>query len=162
MEMWEHPGARVDQLFISASRRDVEDQEIGPALTTLGKMLKPEVARRVRGKVVFCIDGYDDDPRDLYHISEVRSWMAALDREFPFWFYFLDIGPASTLTFVMFSLCQFERVPGGSLIPPAELERFVDEHIQAMNTLAVRLGDPQHVTEARLRIIDEFFVSDED
>jgi len=157
MELWEHPGARVDALVIHASRAEIESGDIQPALTMLEKLLSPEVARRTRGRLIFGVYGYDDDPRELYQISEVRAWMHKLDRAFPYWFYFMDTGPHSTLPFVAFSLCRIEKVPGGSIIPPDELARFMAAHFMAMNQLAAKFGDAKEDTDARSREIGKFF-----
>jgi hypothetical protein len=97
MELWERPGARVDRLVLHASRAEVEAADIDHALSALDKLLKPEVAQRLKGRLIFEIRGYEDDPRDLWEIPEVRAWMKALDQAFPYWFYFMDVGPGSTL-----------------------------------------------------------------
>ena len=40
--------------------------------------------------IYFGIDGYDDDPRGLFEIPEVRAWCMRLYREVPFIFSLLD------------------------------------------------------------------------
>src|SRR6516162_1713428 len=105
MEAWENPNARADYLVIMASREEVEARDVSRASASLKRLLEPNNARRLKGKLVFGIGGYDADPRELFEIPEVRTWMRKLDREFPYWFYFLDLGPRSTLSFVTFSLC---------------------------------------------------------
>jgi hypothetical protein len=45
-----------------------------------------------RNKAVFWIFGYDEDPRELYEIPEVRRWFKfTLEQGVP-WFYLLDVG----------------------------------------------------------------------
>ena len=127
----------------------------------LDKMLNPEVAKRLRGKLIFEIDGYLDDTRELYVIPEVREWMAVLDCAFPYWFYFMNVGPQSTLSFVVRSLCRYEGVPGDSVIPPDELQRFIIAHFAAMNVLASKLGDSQQDVDAQSREIGRFFAPDD-
>ena len=39
-------------------------------------------------KYVFLISGYDDDPRELYQIPEVVSFIKDLNSKLPFWLYF--------------------------------------------------------------------------
>lgn len=34
--------------------------------------------------------GYDDDPRELFEIQEVRQYVSDLDVKFPFWLFFLS------------------------------------------------------------------------
>jgi hypothetical protein len=157
MELWEYPEARIDTLVVMASRKEVEEGDIRGAKTMLRKLLRPEVARRARGRLVFGVKGYDDDPRELYQVPAVCAWMRELDREFPYWFYFMDVGPRSTLSFVAFALCEFERVPGGSRIPPDELARFMGAHFLAMNEIAAVLGDSQSESDERSREVSAFF-----
>lgn len=157
MEAWEHPDARVDQIILMASKEEVEAGNIAGALASLQKLLMPASARRLRGRLIFGIRGYDDDPRDLWEIEEVRSWMQKLDREFPYWFYFMDTGPSSTLSFIAFSLCQYEKVSVGKVIPPEELQRFLLSHFVAMNDLSRKIGETQEETDARSKEIAVFF-----
>ena len=157
MELWEHPGARVEGLLLYASRGEVEAGDVGPALATLRKLLDPEVAGRVKGRLLFEIHGYEADPRDLWEIPEVRSWTQALDREFPYWFYFMDLGPHSTLAMVAFCLCKYEKVTGGKRIPPAELQRLLLSGFAAMNHLSSRFGDSQEENDRRSKEITRFF-----
>lgn len=157
METWEHPNARVGQVALMASKEEVEAGNIAGALASLQKLLKPANAWKFRGRLIFGIRGYDDDPRDLWEIEEVRSWMQKLDREFPYWLYFMDTGPSSTLSFIAFSLCRYEKVSGGKVIPPEELQRFLLSHFIAMNDLSRRLGETQEENDARLREVAAFF-----
>lgn len=157
MEMWEISGARIDQLVFQASRVDVETFSTQGILTLLEKLLKPEVAMRAWGKLILMIDGYDDDERELYMIPEVRRWMQEVDREFKYWLFFMDLGPRSTLSVVALSLCPYERVSGGSIIPQAAMQRFLTVHFAAMNELADRLDISPRLIDAWSREIGDFF-----
>jgi len=162
MESWERPGARVDGLVLYASRAEVERGDIDRASTALDKLLNPEVAQRLKGRLIFGIRGYEDDPRDLYEIPEVRVWMQALDQVFPHWFYFMDVGPRSTLSFVAFSLCEWKKVPNGKLIPPDELQRFLIFHFGTMSLLSKRLGESSSENDRRILEIGRFFFAEKE
>jgi len=132
--------------------------DIDHALATLGKLLVPEVARRVQEQLFFGIRGYEDDPKDLWEFPEVRMWMQDLNAEFPYWFYFMDLGPRSTLSFVAFSLCRYEKVPGGKVIPLAELQHFLHSGFIAMNLLCKQIGEnPEWINQRSKEIADFFF-----
>lgn len=162
MEAWEHPAAHVDNLVLMSSRAEVEVGDVVHATAALNKLLNPDHAKRLKGRLIFGINGYDDDPRDLWEIAEVRAWMEAVDREFPFWFYFVDLGPRSTLRFIAFCLCRWGKVPDGKLIPPEDLQSFLLMHYAAMNHLAARLGETQEEIDARSREIGRFFFPQRD
>ena len=157
MELWERPGARIDGLALYATRAEVEGGNIASASAMLSKLLAPEVARRVQGRLLFGIRGYEDDPKDLWEFPEVRRWMRDLNAKFPYWFYFMDLGPRSTLAFVAFSLCQYEKVPGGKRIPPEELQRFLVSGFAAMNLLCKQLGESPEKVDQRSKEIARFF-----
>lgn len=157
MEPWEHPDARVDTLVIRASRKEVEEDDTSQALAKLNRLLVPVTARRLRGRLIFVIDGYDDDPRDLWEIVGVNAWMRKLDAEWPYWFYFMDTGRRSTLSFVAFSLSRWDKVSNGKVIPPEEMQRFLLRHFAAMNDLSRRLGETQEENDRRTREINDFF-----
>jgi hypothetical protein len=69
----------------------------------------------------------------------------------------MDLGPRSTLAFVAFSLCKYESVPGGSIIPPDELKQFLIAKLAVLNELAIQLGIARQDIDARSREIDRFF-----
>ena len=157
MEPWEHPTARLDHLVLTSSRAEIEAGDVAHASATLHKLLMPGNVKRLKGRLIFGIRGYDDDPRELFEIAEVRTWMEALSQEFPYWFYFMDLGPRSTLSLVAFCLCSWEKVPGGKVIPPEGLQNFLRAHFAAMNRLAKSLGETQEEIDARSREILTFF-----
>ena len=92
---------------------------------------------------------YEDDPRDLWDFPEVCAWIQALDRSFPYWFYFMDIGPNSTLKSIAYSVCKHDKSPGGIFIPSDEWTSFLHGHVAAMNALAQQLGDDLAENERR-------------
>jgi hypothetical protein len=47
--------------------------------------------RSMLGTLMFCIDGYDDDPREIHTIPEVRSFYSAFHQVWPYWLYFCDL-----------------------------------------------------------------------
>jgi hypothetical protein len=66
-------------------------------------------------RVDLCVSGYDSDPRDPCEIPDVREWMAALDKAFPYWFAFLN-KQSHSLGFVTCALCSCVK-EGGCIFP---------------------------------------------
>ncbi len=48
--------------------------------------------REMMNRMVFCIDGYDDDAREIHSIPEVRRFYSAFHEAWPFWLYFCELG----------------------------------------------------------------------
>ena len=59
-------------------------------------------------KYVFLISGYDDDPRELYQIPEVVSFIKDLNSKLPFWLYFVN---TSDKKFFSWMIAKFEFFP---------------------------------------------------
>jgi hypothetical protein len=104
----------TDLLIITGSREEVESGDTTSVLGALRRLLERDMALQLRQRVFFGVLGYDDDPRELFEIPEVRAWIAAVDAEWPYWFFFLYPGPRTTLPLIAFSVCPFEAVPGGN------------------------------------------------
>lgn len=47
---------------------------------------------KMMGTMLFAITGYDDDPRELSSIPEVRRFYTAFHQAWPYWIYFCDLG----------------------------------------------------------------------
>jgi hypothetical protein len=147
----------VDDWFLNVSRAEIDAGDIIPTMLELGPLLAPENVRRFQRKVSLFVDGYDDDPRDVYAIDEVRRWLQLVDVAFPFWFYFLAIGPRSSLQWITFGLCGYRQVEGGKVIEPAELQRFVQWHLYALATLCAAHRIPGPELDRMAAEIHQFF-----
>ena len=77
-------------VFIAIDRDEIENQiyagfeKLLIWLTASDKMI-----RKNRGKFIISVFGYNDDPRELYQIEEVRFWFNAIVPIFKYWGYFL-------------------------------------------------------------------------
>lgn len=139
----EFADAGVDFLTVVASRQEIETLDVSGCLKPLNALLTSrENALQFRSRVNFIVDGYDDDPRELYEIPEVRAFVAALDREWPQWFYFLA-KCGGILTIVALCLCRYQKIgPGQAQYERNDMERFLVRHFEAMNEMFERLGLP--------------------
>jgi hypothetical protein len=146
----------ADTLTYFASREQVESRDISDALQFFVRLLEPETAKRFKSWVLFGISGYDEDPRELYEIPDVRLWMRELDDLFPYWFYFLS-KHSSTMEFVTFSLCDYMETPRGAEIKPDSLADFLTRHFGAMNELCEKLGEPEEEIEKLSKEIEVCF-----
>jgi hypothetical protein len=148
----------VDSLSVVASRQDVEASDVNPTLEVLNRLLQDrETVVRFRGRLDLGFHGYDDDPRELYEIDEVRRFVAELDRKFPFWLYFLNLYNW-TLTLILLSLCRYSRGLNRMLVvDEGERERFLVEHYTAVNWLFVTYGLDEKDNEALTMQVSNYF-----
>lgn len=66
----------------------------------------------------FGVDGYDDDPREVYEIPEIRTFFARLVKEWPHWMWYMCRG-VGAIGLLMTLLCEVESVSeknGGKFI----------------------------------------------
>jgi hypothetical protein len=80
-----------DPVFFIISRRDIERADLRETLVGLKHLTSSvEVAKAYCERVDIAFHGYDDDPRELWEIPEVREFVYKLDTHFPYWLFFLD------------------------------------------------------------------------
>lgn len=88
---------------IMVPRSDVETCDVDPTVAALQPFVSsPERARSLQGSLDLRIGGYDDDRFELYEIEDVRTFVHALDLQFPYWLYFSNLDTASLR---MLTLC---------------------------------------------------------
>jgi len=81
----------VEPVLLLISRRQVEESDIASVLLEL----KPVTATRencwrYRGQMALVVTGYDDDPRELVDIPEVRAFLAQFSVAWPYWSFFFN------------------------------------------------------------------------
>ncbi len=125
----------VDMLVVQASREYVESGNIEPVLKILNSLIEPDNIKKFADKMVFCIEGYDNDPRELAEIDKVRAWMKKLDTEWPYWFYFCSPYCLS-LKFLAFVLSDVQKDSRGQIfIEGDQLAKFMLKHFAYMNIM---------------------------
>jgi hypothetical protein len=73
------------------SRREVEAADLASVLSRLKVFLATrEDAWRYRGQMTLVVDGYNNDPRELVDIPEVRALLRGLEAAWPYWAYFFN------------------------------------------------------------------------
>lgn len=93
-----------DYLVVVADRKQVEAGDTSEIVPILHSLLQPETAKKFFERVDLSFSGYDQDPRELHEIVEVRDFVLKLDEQFPYWCYFLTkVGHG--LRVVMFCFC---------------------------------------------------------
>lgn len=80
----------VELRILNVHRSDIEQGITSPFLTNLLNLLDTrESVLRWNNSVKFAIDGYDDDPRPLDQIMEVRAFFQMVNMAWPHWMWFM-------------------------------------------------------------------------
>ena len=103
-------------LVMDISKREVESQNIASSLERLLVMIDSKTnVLRYRESMIFQVSGYDDDPRELAEIPELRSFFRKLTAEWPHWFWFLARG-FGAINLLMGLLCEVRIRREGAMV----------------------------------------------
>ena len=96
-----------DYIVLQISQEAIQNCDTSEYVTLLhgitGSLQSFEAAFQ---RYVFLISGYDDDPRELYQIPEVVSFIKGLNSKLPFWLYFVNTADKRFFSWMTACLCQ--------------------------------------------------------
>ena len=157
-----------DLLFYSFSRPAVEDGDFRHFLDTFGleHLPRDQALRSLCNSVVFILDGYDHDTRELYEIPHVRQFCTSFSQAWPFWLFAcnLELPSLQAFTFSCLPCLRVIKRDGAGLLrvqyPPQELGKFLEPHFAGMNLLFERAGMTEAENRQRTQQILEFYQRD--
>lgn len=155
-------GSKV--VIVTIERNDIERQNTAPALESLERLIASRQALEAsNGTISLMVSGYDDDPRELHLIPEVRCYFQVLDDQFPFWCHICTrIEHSLRMVFTMLAELTpvaLEDPPGaiGYRFSNDDLNAFVEQRLMAMQTLHARHGfDPKESEQIAELVINYF------
>ncbi len=112
---------------------------------------------------VFCIDGYDNDPREIHSIPEVRKFYAAFHQAWPFWLYFCNLDQDGLKMMVLCCLKTFTAIKVDDQPKCAvqfdtnELTAFLAQDFAQMNVMCERAGMFEGLIQKRVQEIFAHF-----
>ncbi len=147
--------AVTDPVILMFSRRQVETLDLAEPLQFLRRLTADrKTAVEFSGRISLLIDGYNDDPRELFEIPEVCAYIKCLDQEWRYWFFFLSQGNES-IKLQESCLCDtIEVVPGVTSVDMEQLEQSLARHFGAM----YRLGEDLKLPDERCEEVAEGIV----
>lgn len=83
--------AGINGIVYVTMRDEVERCDPSRFLSNFGVATPPAELLRLRGKILFTIEGYDEDPAEIYEIEAVRKFYSTLHRKWPCWPFFADL-----------------------------------------------------------------------
>ena len=102
--------------------------------------------RELMDSMMFCIEGYDHDDREIHSIPEVRRFYRAFHTAWPYWLYFCNLDQ-DALKMMMF--CQVEsfaalKVDGVEAVKveadPLQVLQCLQADLRPMNEMCERAG----------------------
>ena len=100
-------GQQSDYIVLQISQEAIHNCDTSEYVTLLhgatGSLQSFEAAFQ---RYVFLISGYDDDPRELYQIPEVVSFIKDLNSKLPFWLYFVNTSDKRFFSWMIACLCR--------------------------------------------------------
>lgn len=137
-----------DAVVVIFSKMQVRQRKIAHFLKQYGPSALPkgpELAAMM-GTFQFLVNGWDDDPQELYSIPEIRKFYRHFHKKWPYWFFFCDL---DTETLTMMTLCLMPNILGFKRLgepmasveyDPMELVRFIDKNFASLNAMMERAG----------------------
>ena len=149
------PGV-TEPVVLMISRRQVETGDIASVLSGLKLFLATrEDAWRYRGQMSLVVDGYNEDPRELVDILEVRNFLRTLNQQWPHWAYFFNQVDDS-IKLLASCVCG-DNFPGGGAveIDGDRLAEFLSRGFAGMNFVFDKFGFPESELESMSRGVVE-------
>jgi hypothetical protein len=154
------------QLIVYQFSRDkVERGDFSAFLATFGTDRLPTgpALAGLQGGLIFAVEGYDDDDREIYAIPEVRRFYASFHRAWPYWLYFCDLNQDRLKAMVMCCLPTVTAVTRhghsavGVQFDQLELLHWLGAHFGQMNAMCDQAGLSERAIYDRTKAVMEFF-----
>ena len=154
-----------DAMVVIFSREQVRQLKLAHFLKQLGPPALPSgpALAAMMGRFHFLVDGWNDDPQELYSIPEVRRFYQHFHKVWPYWFFFCDL---DTETLTMMTLClmpnlsSFKRLgqPQAKVeYDPLDLVGFINRNFGPLNMMMERAGMSEFYIFNRTRDIFRYF-----
>ena len=134
-------------VVIQISREAVERADCSREVAILNSFV-PELCERNRNRVEFEVMGYQEDPREVYEVQEIRTYFQRFFAEYPGLFFWID---TETHMFRLLAVLLYPlvRVPGGVRISPENMQMYLLQGFRGLNDFCAKHGlDPNPSTSA--------------
>lgn len=154
-----------DLIYYQFSREKVERGDYSHFLS-LNAPEKLPTGRRLRemmNATIFGIEGYDDDPREIHSIPEIRRFYAAFHAAWPYWLYFCNLDTEALRMMVLCCLPSIAaiKIDGRPNVAVEydrlELLHFIGNDFVPMNSICERGGMFERLIYDRTKAIFGYF-----
>jgi hypothetical protein len=154
-----------DLIFYQFSRSKVERGDFSHflGLYALDKLPTGRRLREMMNTLIFGIDGYNDDPREIHSIPEIRRFYSAFHEAWPFWLYFCNLDAENLRMMVLCCLpsilaMKVDGQPSVSVnFDRLELLQFLSNDFPAMNRMCERAGMFERLIHNRTKAVFDYF-----
>ena len=158
-------GDAGDAVFYQFSRSKVERGDFSHFLSLYSpdKLPSGRRLRQMMNSFVFCIEGWDNDEREIHSIPEIRRFYSAFHEAWPYWFYFcnLDTDTLRTMTMCCMNSLTAIKVDGSPQVQveyePMELLQFLARDLNHMNAMCDRGEMFESLIYDRSKAVFEYF-----
>ncbi len=154
-----------DIIFYQFSRPKVERCDFSDFLGLYAPDQLP-TGTRLREKMdrmIFVIDGYNDDDREVHTIPEIRGFYTAFHLAWPYWLYYCNLDTEALKMIVMCCLpsiaaMKMDGKPNVAVkYDPLELLRFVSQDFGPMNVMCEQAEMSERMIYDRSKAVFEYF-----
>lgn len=113
------PIVKIPWIVVVLDREAIEAGRTEGPLDMLRKLSESRASTLAwQEKLILAVSGYDDDPRELGEIAAVREYIAALNKVWPYWLWFLrrQYGQIALLESLLAKLHEVRRRGDGRII----------------------------------------------
>jgi hypothetical protein len=83
--------AQDEFIVVEFRRNEVERGDLARVCDLLSALtISKETAEFGEGRLMFFFSGWDDDPREIWEIPDIRAWYGKLTEVFPYWLHFAE------------------------------------------------------------------------
>ena len=152
-------------IFYQFSRSKVERCDFGHfvGLYAPDKLPTGRRLREMMNTLMFVIEGYDHDPREIHSIPEIRRFYTAFHQAWPYWLYFCNLETEALQMMVMCCLPSIEaiKVDGKPNVAvnynPLELLHFIGKDFVPMNAMCDRAEMSERLIYDRTKAVFGYF-----
>jgi hypothetical protein len=154
-----------DPIFYQFSRSKVERGDFRHFLGLYApdKLPAGQRLRRMMNAFVFCVEGWDSDPREIHMIPEVRQFYSTFHDAWPYWLYFcnLDVDTLRAMTMCCLPDVITMQVDGQTQVAvtcnPVDLLNVLRRDFTPMNAMCERAEMFEERIFDRSKAVFEYF-----
>ena len=152
------PEERAPRVIWQFTREQVEQQDFAAFLFQFGEIPDGEFLKDAFQTFSIGVGGYDDDPRQLTEIAEVRAFFARFYEVWPHWLYFIETSGLSTPVYCVLKTYRCVRDDKETMyvkhfVETEEVEEFIERQTPDFMNLCHRAGIDSIDANERLRRI---------